>query len=331
MKNRTVAEQGVFGFLNRWGVPVIALYALGLFGCAEKQEKNYQGYVEGEFVYVASPEAGRLDQLLVARGDSVKADSTLFVLESELETAAQRQAKRRLDVAEAQLRDLLVGKRPQELAVVREQLAQACAEAKRVSSSLVRDESQFQAGGISKAQVEASRAAAESISARVRELDHQIDVAGLPARTEQIRAQEATVEAARAALDQSDWSLNQKTVAAQVAGRVFDTMYRLGEWVPAGRPVVRMLPPENLKIRFFVPESIVGGLAIGQKISFRCDGVSSNFAATVSYVSPESEYTPPIIYSNDTRSKLVFMVEARTSAEDAIRLHPGQPVEVYLK
>ena len=331
MKNRTIAELGVFGSLNRWGVLVLALYALGLFGCAKKQEKTYQGYVEGEFVYVASPEAGRLDQLLVARGDSVKAGATLFVLESELETAAQRQAKRRLDGAEAQLRDLLVGKRPQELAVVREQLAQACAEAKRVSSSLVRDESQFQAGGISKAQVEASRAAAESISARVRELDHQIDVAGLPARTEQIRAQEATVEAARAALDQSDWSLNQKTVAAQVAGRVFDTMYRLGEWVPAGRPVVRMLPPENLKIRFFVPESIVGGLAIGQKISFRCDGISSNFAATVSYVSPESEYTPPIIYSNDTRSKLVFMVEARTSAEDAIRLHPGQPVEVYLK
>lgn len=331
MNNGMTAGLKSSGSVNRFGVLALAFWTACLAGCAEKREPSYQGYVEGEFVYVASPEAGRLDRLLVARGDQAVAGTTLFALESEMESAAHRQSQHRLDMAKAQLQDLLVGKRPQEVAVVREQLTQASAEATRVASNLVRDEAQYKAGGISLAQLETSRAAAESMAARVRELERQLDVAALPAREDQIHAQEANVEAARAALDQALWTLNQKTVSATVSGRVFDTLYRVGEWVPASRPVVRMLPSDNIKIRFFVPEPMVGTLTVGRKISFRCDGAPSDFTATVSYVSTESEFTPPIIYSNETRSKLVFMVEARPSAEDASRLHPGQPVEVFLK
>jgi len=301
-----------------------------LSGCAENKTPSYQGYVEGEFVYVSSAEAGRLDRLPVARGDSATNGATLFVLESDNEAAARRQSQQQLGVAEAQLRDLRVGKRPSELAVIREQLAQASAEEKRAAANRVRDEAQYRAGGISVARLDASRASAESLAARVRELERQLDVAALPARNDRICAQEAAVAAARAALEQTEWKLRQKTVSATVAGRIFDTLYRVGEWVPAGRPVVRMLPPENVKIRFFVPEPRVGGLSIGMPITFRCDGCPSDIRATVSYISSESEYTPPIIYSNETRSKLIFMIEAHPSVPDAVKLHPGQPVEVFL-
>jgi HlyD family secretion protein len=304
--------------------------AVSLSGCTEKQAPSYQGYIEGEFVYVASSEAGRLDGLLVARGDQPAAGAKLFVLESENEAAARRQAQHQLGVAEAQLKDLLVGKRPPEMDVIREQLAQAAAEEKRAAAGLVRDEAQVQAGGLSVAQLDATRAEAESLAARVRELGRQLEVAALPARADQIRAQEANVAAARAALEQADWKLEQKTVSATVAGLVFDTLYRLGEWVPAGHPVVRLLPPENVKIRFFVPEPVIGGLSVGQEIALRCDGSPSEIRASISYLSAESEYTPPIIYSNETRSKLVYMIEARPSVADAAKLHPGQPVEVFL-
>jgi len=299
-------------------------------GCAEKKTPSCQGYVEGEFVYVSSAEAGRLDRLAVARGDLTTNGAPLFVLESESEAAVQRQARHQLSVAGAQLKDLRVGKRPPELAVIREQLAQASAEEKRAAANLIRDEAQYQAGGISVAQLDAARASAESLAARVRELERQLDVAALPARDDQIRAQESAVAAARAALEQADWKLRQKTVSATVAGRVFDTLYRACEWVPAGHPVVRLLPPENVKIRFFVPEPLVGGLSVGQEITLRCDGGPSDVRATISYVSAESEYTPPIIYSNETRSKLIYMIEARPPVVDAIKLHPGQPVEVFL-
>ncbi|MDD4017562.1 MAG: HlyD family efflux transporter periplasmic adaptor subunit [Kiritimatiellae bacterium] len=310
-----------------------AALAAGLLlmpGCAENKAPSYQGYVEGEFVYVSSAEAGRLDRLAVTRGDSATNGAVLFVLESDNEAAAQRQARHQLGVAEAQLKDLRVGKRPPELAVIRAQMAQASAEEKRAAADLIRDEAQYQAGGISAAQLDAARALAESLAARVRELERQLDVAALPARDDQIRAQESAVAAARATLEQADWKLRQKTVSATVAGVVFDTLYRVGEWVPAGHPVVRLLPPENVKIRFFVPEPIIGGLQVGKEITLRCDGRPADVRASVSYVSAESEYTPPIIYSNETRSKLVYMVEARPSAADAGELHPGQPVEVFL-
>jgi HlyD family secretion protein len=115
------------------------------------------------------------------------------------------------------------------------------------------------------------------------------------------------------------------------AGRVFDTPFRVGEWVAAGNPVVRMLPPGNVKVRAFVPEAIVGSLAPGRKVAIRCDGCPADVPATLSYVSTDAEFTPPVIYSNETRGKLVFMIEARPAPDAATKLNPGQPVSVQLK
>jgi HlyD family secretion protein len=314
---------------NRY-LPLLAALVT-LTGCSGKQPPRYQGYVEGEFVHVASSVGGRLDHLLVTEGQRVSAGTPLFALESENEAAARRQARQHLSAAEAQLEDLRSGKRPQELDVIRAQLAQAVAEEKRSSADRVRDEALYKAEVIPRARLDETRARAESDAARTRELKNQLDVAGLSARDEQIKAQAANVAAARAALEQADWMLHQKAVSALGAALVFDILYREGEWVQAGSPVVRLLPPENIKVRFFVPETVVGTLFIGKDAVLHCDGCPADIPAKVTYISTVSEYTPPIIYSNETRSKLVYMIEARPSADKAPDLHPGQPVEVRMR
>jgi HlyD family secretion protein len=306
-------------------------FAVALCACSNPAPSGYQGYVEGEFVNVASPIAGRLDELSVKRGDAVAANARLYALEAVSEAAAQRQAQEQVKAAEATLADLRAGRRPPEQDVTKAQLAQAEVELARTATNVARDEAQFRIGGISRAQLDDSRSAQAAAQARVAQLRSELTVAKLPSRTEQIQAQAAQVAAARAALDQATWKLDQKSVRATKAGRVYDTLYREGEWVAAGSPVVRMLPPANVKIRFFVPQAIVGSLATGRAVSVQCDGCGADIPATISYVSGVAEFTPPVIYSNETRSKLVFMVEARPAPDNADKLHPGQPVSVTLR
>ena len=140
----------------------------------------------------------------------------------------------------------------------------------------------------------------------------------------------AQLEAARAQLAQTNWRVEQKSQDAPQAGLVYDTFFVQGEWVPAGRPVVSLLPPGNIKLRFFVPETAVGAIKVGQHVTVSCDGCGTPIPATVSYVSPQPEYTPPVIYSREERAKLVFLIEARPDATQATRLKPGQPVDVKL-
>ncbi len=313
---------------------VHALVVLGLFAqasCAKTTAQPIQGYVEGEYVYVAPAIAGRLDRLLVKRGDAISKGAALFALESQSEAADERQADERLKAAQAKLKDLLRGKRPQELNVTRAQLAQARAEAERAAANHARDLELFKAHVIAQAQLDNSQANALETKARVAQLESELDVGHLPGRAEAVQAQSAEVAAALAALDLTRWRIGQKTVAAPSEARVVDTLYREGEWVAAGSSVVKLLPPKNVKIRFFVAENTLGRINVNQTIHVQCDGCAQKVAAIVTYISNESEYTPPIIYSNDTRAKLVYMIEAHPAPGDAAHLHPGQPVEVALR
>ena len=309
----------------------LLLAATALAACSHRDNNVYQGYVEGEFVYLGSSQSGKLTQLAVARGQTVDASAPVFTLESVDETAALQQAQQQLVAARAQLADIQTGKRRPEVNVTKAQLAQAVANARKAALQLTRDEAQYRAGGIPKAQLDDSRANADATAAQVRELSNQVDVALLPGRSQQITAQSAQIEAAQAAVVQAQWKLDQKRVNAPAEGLVYDTLYRVGEWVQAGNPVVQMLPPQNVKVRFFVPETVVGKLAPGRALSIHCDGCTADVPAKITYISSEAEYTPPVIYSNENRAKLVFMVEAHPSAADAVKLHPGQPVAVSLQ
>jgi HlyD family secretion protein len=150
-------------------------------------------------------------------------------------------------------------------------------------------------------------------------------------RRQEVSAARATVDAARATLSQRDWAVAQKSPAAPVSALVYDTFFVPGEWVPSGRPVVSLLPPGNIKLRFYVPEPEVGGIKVGQRVAASCDGCGAEIPATVTYVSVRPEYTPPVIYSRQERAKLVFLVEARPEPDQAQRLKPGQPLDVRVK
>jgi HlyD family secretion protein len=306
------------------------LVAVGLMSCTDSGPAPYQGYAEGEFVRVAAPFAGSLTRLAVARGGQVQAGDPLYVLEQENEVAARREAEERLQQAEAQLEDLKKGRRVPELQAIQAQKNEAQAALGLAESQLKRQEKLAAAGFISRDALEQYRSTVARERARVAEYDAELRTARLTAREDQIRAAEFEVAGARAALAQAEWRLSQKSATAPAAALVQDTLFVQGEWVPAGAPVVSLLPPANIKIRFFVPERDVGRIHVGDRVRVTCDGCGDAVTAAVSYVAPQAEYTPPVIYSRETRAKLVFLIEARPAPADAVRLKPGQPVDVTL-
>lgn len=294
-------------------------------------EAPLQGYAEGEYVRVAGPIAGTLVDLAVARGAEVKPGTPLFTLEAENESAARREAEERLLTAEARLANLRKGRRPTELDTARAQLAQAEAALRLSTAALARTEDLVKRNFQSRQTLDEARAASERDRARVAELKASLATAELPSRPDEIRAAEAEANAARQWLAQADWRLRQKQASSSVTGTVTETLYVAGEWVNAGSPVVAILPPGNVKARFFVPETTLGSVRVGQAVQLRCDGCAGPIAAKVTYIAPQAEFTPPVIFSKDSRAKLVFLVEARASAEDSAKLRPGQPLDVTLQ
>lgn len=306
------------------------LAALGLVACGEQAPPYYQGYVEAEYVRVAVPFAGSLERLHVQRGMQVKAGDALFALERENEEAARREAEERLHNAEAQLANLQKSRRPSEIEAVRAQLGQAEAALKLSQAQLKRLEQLVAQNFISRDRLDEARSAQERDRARVAQLTADLATSRLAAREDEIKAASAAVAAARATVEQADWKLGQKSATAPVAGLVADTFYVQGEWVAAGSPVVSLLPPQNVKVRFFVPEPALGTLRVGRNVIIGCDGCAAPMAASITFIASQAEFTPPVIYSKENRAKLVFLIEARASPEDAVKLHPGQPVEVRL-
>lgn len=311
---------------DRWRLLWSAL-VLPLAACSLQNNPDYQGYAEGEFVKVAAPFAGSLTTLNVKRGDQVATGAKLFSLEQENEVAEHRQAVEQARRAEAQLEDLKKGKRPSEIDAINAQLVQARANLKLSTSQLKRQEQLVAQNFVSADKVDEARSAYERDKGRITELEAQLTTARLAARADEISAAEAAAAAAHATLAQAEWKLAQKSVKAPVTGLVADTLYVQGEWVPAGSPVVSLLPPQNIKARFFVPEPELARIHIGDTVQLGCDSCKP-LDAQVSYISPQAEYTPPVIYSKDSRAKLMFLVEARPRAEDAAFLHPGQPLDV---
>lgn len=265
----------------RWLQTFSLLVLFGfLAGCGKNSSGDFQGYVEGEYVYVAAPLGGTMISLAVARGDSVTNGQPLFELERASEAASLEQAEKNLALAKTNLnfsettfqRNLVLRENP--------------------------------SGIISAQDLDKSRA--------------------------QRDAEDAQVAVQQAAMEKSKWSFEQKQQFAPAAGQVHDTLYRQGEFVAAGSPVVSLLPPENLKVRFFVPQEKLAQIKVGGTVSVKPDGAAKPFSATVNYISTQAEYTPPVIYSRETRANLVFMIEAKFSPADAAELRPGQPVDVEI-
>lgn len=309
------------------GLLIVPL-ALGLLGCQPEPETHWQGYLEGEYIYVGASLGGRLETLSVQRGDTVEAGDTLFRLETTLEAAALREAEDRLAQVNARLADLRKGQRPVELAAVQARLDQAHSswalsklELDRITALLTND-------AVAAEVLDRARYAFERDESRVHELQAQLKTARLGARVDVLAGAEAEVSAAEAVVRQAQWRVQEKTPVATAGALVFDILYREGEVVAAGQPVVQLLPPAQLKVRFFVPEPVRATLAVGDEVEISMSGESEPKRARIVYLSPAAEFTPPVLYNRDNRAKLVFMIEAVFASDAGVELRPGQPVEV---
>jgi HlyD family secretion protein len=305
---------------------------ISLGGCDKPASDSWQGYIEGEYMLLASPYAGQLQKLYVRRGDHAEPGKPVFALEQENERASRLQAEEQLKSAEARLQNLQVGCRPPEIEALREQLVQAKAARDLSASQLARQERLLKSGFIARALYDEAKTAFERDRARVAEVESQLETGLLPlGRAGERKAAERDVEAAKAALAQAAWRVEQKSVAAPAAGLVQDTFFVEGEWVPAGRPVASLLPPGNVKVRFYVPETALASMRIDRALGVSCDNCPALIPAKVTYISSQAEYTPPVLYSKESRSKLVFLIEARPAPADGAKLRPGQPVDVVLQ
>lgn len=287
------------------------------------------GYVEGEFVLLAPIEVAEVETVSVRRGDRVEPGTSVATLESGDARIAVAQAEAALAQAEAQLANLQIGKRPEEIAVLEAAITSAEARAAEAKRVLARLSDLLERGIATKADYDRAATEVETADAEVGQAKANLAVARLPARPEEIKAAEHQVKQAQATLDQASWRLGKRDIQAPSPGRVDDIIRTPGDIAGPSAPVISMLPDGAVKLKVYIPEAAFSTVAIGSELTVRCDGCPDGLKARVSYVSPDPEFTPPVIYSLETRQKLVYLVEARPDG-GASMLQPGQIVDVDL-
>jgi len=291
---------------------------LWYFLSGQKRERLLSGYIEGESLFLAAPVAGTVGTITAQEGQRVGAGASLFTIDPATLSAQGEQA--RAQVAEART----------QIAAAQAQAQQAEAEATAAAADA--DRARRDLNRLLSVRREDSAAVAgkdiDAAQAALREANARLDAA-----RETAQARRAQIAAARAQEDQAKGGerevgirVGQLSPPAPSAARVEEVFYRPGEWVAANQPVVSLLPDDRIKIRFFVPEQEVARYRPGRSVRFSCDGCAAGLDAKISYVSPRPEFTPPIIFSRDSRDRLVFMVEA-LPAKPA-NLMPGLPVDV---
>ena len=303
--------------------------AASLFSACGAPAPLAVGYVEGEYVLLAPIENAQLRSVSVRRGDHVEAGQELAALEDADARIAVAQAQAALAQAEAQLADLKLGKRPEEIAVLEAALRSGEAQASEARRIMARTQELQQRGIATNADLDRAATALETAEAAVGKAKADLEVAKLPARAETITAAEHQAEQARAALEQARWRLSKRIITAPAAGRVNDLIRTAGDISGPSAPVISLLPEGAIKIKLYVPEVSFSRVQVGDRLALRCDGCPDGLTALVSYASPEPEFTPPVIYSLETRQKLSHLIEARPEG-DAAALKPGQIVDVRL-
>jgi HlyD family secretion protein len=267
---------------------LLAALLLLLAGCGQNDERKWLGYAEGEDAFIAAPQAGWLARVAVRRGDEVKVGDLLFTLDDTNQQAARDQANAAI-------------------AVTQGQLVAAKANLVLTQKELVRQDNLLAEQAGTKQAYDVAKANYDSAAAQVSQI-------------------EAQIAQARANLTGAAYQLSERDVTSKTAGRVEDVYFRTGEYAPAMTPVVSVLPPQNIYIRFFVPETEFAHIKLGRRVAIACDGCAQNITATVTFIAQQEEFTPPVIFSIGSRERLVFKVEAR--ALGGLKLNPGQPVDV---
>jgi len=311
------------------GFAAIAV-AIAMFTFPANEDAAFPGYMEADLVLVGSEQGGRVLALSVEEGAAVKQGDAIFTLESSEQEASVEAARARVQEAEARLADAKAEiQRPDEIKVLEAALNETKAMLQVATNNLDRARALYDKGWTTKAQLDDAIAQHDRNEAAVAEADKRITAAKLPGRSDMIAAAAANAEAARHALSEAEKNLGKRQVFAPTDGTVEEVYFRPGEVVNAGQGVIALLPPRNLKVRFFVAEPMRAGLQVDQRVSVTCDGCPPDLHAKINFIAREAEFTPPVIFSREQRQKLVYLVEARPEGA-AARLTAGQPVTVTL-
>ena len=305
-------------------IPVLAGW---LSACAP--EPLAVGYAEGEYLLLAPIEPGRISSVTVTRGQKVTKGAILAEMERDDALIAVARAKAQLAQARAQLDNLLKGRRPEEIDVIKAKMQSAKAQQKQAELAFKRLDDLLRRKVASQAQYDQALTSLDLAKARVEEIRANLAVSHLPARKAQIDAAKAQVDQAKTALDQVTWKFEQRTIRSPVNGVVNDIIRHRGEIAGPTAPAVSVLPRGAIKLKVFVDQKYLSGLKKGQVLKVRCDGCKTGLTARITYISDEPEYTPPVIYSLKNRQKLVYLIEARPDA-GSMYLKPGQIVDVFV-
>jgi HlyD family secretion protein len=284
------------------------------------------GYIDGDLLYLSAPVAGSVTELSAVKGERVAKGAALFQIDPRPAAAQTEQARAALEAAEAAARDTEKGQRPPELAVVAAQREEAQARLRQAKAEYERIRILTAKGFYAQTRLDQARADYESVEAQVAEFERRLKVAELAQRPDQIAAAKARTAQAEHTLTEASVRLGQQTGQAPVDARIQDVFFQRGEWAPANQPVVALLPDERVRLRFYVPETEVARYRPGRTLRFSCDGCASGLTARIDFVNPIAEFTPPVIYSRESRKKLVFLVEAMPDRPR--ELTPGLPIDV---
>ncbi|MEO1136496.1 MAG: HlyD family efflux transporter periplasmic adaptor subunit [Pseudomonadota bacterium] len=308
---------------------VLGAAIAGLGACEVRQDDVYVGYIEAEYVYVAAPEAGWLVEAPLAEGDVVREGDTLFTLDNERQRALYDMAAAQLEEAGARAANIETGARPEEIARLEAQFSEAKATLELARRERDRWMPLVDEGNASRARGDQVTADYEAAEARVKAAEDAIKVARLGGRDAERDAAGAARTAAEAGLAEAAWRLRERVVTARRSGRIEEVFHREGEMVGAGAPVLAVLPEDGLKARFFVPQDALTGFQVGANVQLRIDGRAETVPARITHIASEAEFTPPVIYSAESREKLVFLIEAKpTDTAVSASLRPGLPVDV---
>lgn len=284
----------------------------------QQRERMLSGYIEGESLFLAAPVAGTISSITAEEGQRVPAGARLFTIDPATLSAQGEQA--RAQVLEARTQIAAAAANAQQADAEAAAAAAAADRARRDLNRLLsvrRDDPAAVAGK----DIDAANAALREANARLSAARQTAS-----ARRSEIAAAQAQENQAKGGEREVAIRVGQLAPPAPAAARVEEVFYRPGEWVAANQPVVSLLPDDRVKIRFFVPEQQVARYRPAQSVHFSCDSCAAGLTAKISYVSPRPEFTPPVIFSRDSRDRLVFMVEALPARPAG--LMPGLPVDV---
>jgi HlyD family secretion protein len=278
-------------------------------------------------VMIAAPQAGRIIARPALKGAAIKKGETVFSLDPSVAAAERARSEAAVQTAQAQLDNLLTGKRDSELDQIRAQRREAEASLALAKTELLRTLSLTTTGTGSRMSLDQAQAAVSQYEARVAQFEAAERAGKLAGRGAEIETARSKVKEAEASAEQARARLAELSPTSPVDATVENTFFEVGEWVGAGQPVVSLLPSNAVTLRYFVPEAALAKAQPGTSIHFTCDGCGPEKTATITHVEASPEFNPPVIYSQSARAKLVFLVEARPDAIAPL-LRPGLPIEV---